>query len=264
MKHAILVMGFGKNASILQQTINILDDNNIDYYIHWDKRYPVPSLKSKYSNIYYLKDRIAVKWGSESQIMAELNLLKEVKKESIYDYVHLISSNDLPLMTKDYFVNFFTKEVYIGFVEPIDNNIIERIKYFYPNVDFRNKFWLARIIKLCSRLFKVNRLKKANLNLKKGSNWFSIKYKYVDKILKSNVKPFLNGFCADELIIQTILGRFENNTYLARYIDWARGTPYSFNKNDIPELKKVLNTKYAFVRKIKDPQIAIKLFEIKK
>lgn len=38
MKHAIMVIGYGENAGVLQETINVLDDSDIDFYIHWDKR----------------------------------------------------------------------------------------------------------------------------------------------------------------------------------------------------------------------------------
>ena len=46
----------------------------------------------------------------------------------------------------------------------------------------------------------------------------------------------------------------------ARYIDWQRGTPYVFTKNDVPELKNVVNTKYAFARKVKDPNLINDIF----
>ena len=36
MRHAIMVIGTGDNASILQKAINYLDDRDIDFFIHWD------------------------------------------------------------------------------------------------------------------------------------------------------------------------------------------------------------------------------------
>lgn len=42
MKHAIMVVGFGNDTSILQKTINILDDTDIDFFIHWDAKYSTP------------------------------------------------------------------------------------------------------------------------------------------------------------------------------------------------------------------------------
>jgi len=70
------------------------------------------------------------------------------------------------------------------------------------------------------------------------------------------------------LLVQTILGRFKNkqidsdddNEQALRYVDWQRGTPYTFTKEDISELKNKLNTCYAFARKVKDPKIVDSLF----
>ena len=44
MKHAILVIGYGNSAEILQKSIDILDSYNIDFFIHWDARYNLPQL----------------------------------------------------------------------------------------------------------------------------------------------------------------------------------------------------------------------------
>lgn len=72
MKHAVCVIGYGNQANILQKTINVLDDKDIDFFIHWDARYKIPSLQSNLSTIYFVKNRIAVKWGGQSQIAATL------------------------------------------------------------------------------------------------------------------------------------------------------------------------------------------------
>ena len=46
--------------AVLQATINHLDDPQIDFYIHWDQRYPLSQLKSSYSKIIFIKERQAV------------------------------------------------------------------------------------------------------------------------------------------------------------------------------------------------------------
>ena len=80
---------------------------------------------------------------------------------------------------------------------------------------------------------------------------------------------FMHGYCADELLVQTILGKFEsqepksdNDNYQAtRYIDWNRGTPYVFTSKDVDELRKKVNTKFAFARKVYDPSIVDAIFK---
>ena len=109
LKHAILVEGHGENANVLQGTINVLDDDDIDFWIHWDKKNKEPILTSKKSKIKFIKQRTNM-WGSDSQILVEKQLLEAVSGLN-YDYVHLISSSDIPLMSRDHFKSFFTKEV---------------------------------------------------------------------------------------------------------------------------------------------------------
>lgn len=47
----------------------------------------------------------------------------------------------------------------------------------------------------------------------------------------------------------------------ARYIDWKRGTPYVFGNKDLSELKNVVNTKYAFARKVNDASLVNEIFK---
>lgn len=273
MRHAICVTGYGNKAEVLQRTIHILDDPDIDFFIHWDKRYNKPNLNSLYSKITFSSKSIAVKWGGQSQILATLILLKTIKSVAkTYDYVHFISDSDIPLMDKEYFKNFFTKDTYIGFDNKItQKEIIKRIGYYYPaNVDFRKSRYLLKIFQFVNEIFEINRLKNNNISkVYKGPNWFSIKYSYIDEIISYyDIKKFLHSYCADELLVQTILGRFKNkqidsdddNEQALRYVDWQRGTPYTFTKEDVPELKSKLNTCYAFARKVKDPKIVDSLF----
>ena len=273
MKHAICVIGYGNNATVLQKTIQILDDKDIDFIVHWDARYNLPALTSKFSKIYFVRRRRSVKWGSSSQIKATLLLLKLVSNLKSYDYVHLISCNDIPLMTKDYFKKFFKAETYIGFSKNFKKKeAMIRVGYYYPaNLDFRKNFFLTGLIQRINKILGTNRLKKfPNINIKKGPQWFSIRSKYIYKILNFNNSVFMHGYCVDELFIQTILSQFESsqikskddNKQALRYIDWKRGTPYVFTINDVDELKHKVNTQYAFARKINDPKVPMLIFNI--
>lgn len=271
MRHAICVIGFGDQASVLQKTINILDNENIDFFVHWDARYKMPRLDSKLSKVFYIKKRIPVKWGDQSQIQATLLLLKSVQMHSFYDYVHLISCNDIPLMTSDYFVNYFTEKTYIGFDDSFPSSEIrKRLGFYYPiNIDFRKHRIIVKIEELGNIILNMNRMRHySNIAFKKGPNWFSIKGEYISEILNFDNSIFMHGYCADELFIQTILGRFEaqeskkdnDNFQAARYIDWNRGTPYVFTSEDVDELRSKVNTQFAFARKVNDPSIVDAIF----
>ncbi|RZM15631.1 glycosyltransferase [Lactobacillus delbrueckii] len=55
IKQAIMVLGYGDNANVLQETIQILDNENIDFFIHWDKKFKKPRLKSSKSKVQFVK-----------------------------------------------------------------------------------------------------------------------------------------------------------------------------------------------------------------
>lgn len=273
MKHAIMVIGSGE-YDVLQKTINVLDDYDIDFFIHWDAKFELPKLVSIKSKIFYAP-RIKVNWGTDTQIKAELILINEVlKHKDTYDYLHLISESDIPLMDANYFKEFFTKEAYIGFIPEIKNAEINRIKYFYPisNINIRTKPKIIFIIKLINKLLRINRLKKyPSVKIEKGVNWFSINNHLAQEVKNNqNLDMFMNSFLGDEIFMQTIFSRLkptktdEINEYdlAARYIDWERGTPYTFELKDLPELKSLINTKYAFSRKVKDAVVVKELFDV--
>ncbi|WP_143437065.1 beta-1,6-N-acetylglucosaminyltransferase [Lactobacillus gallinarum] len=276
MKHAIMVIGYGEEAKVLQETINILDDKDIDFFIHWDKKYTKPILRKSKSKIYYISNPISVKWGSSSLIKATIMLMEKVEKSpQCYDYAHLISSNDIPLMTKGYFKSFFTKEAYIGFSRYDKKEygaILERVKFYYPdNIDFRKHPIIYNFCTLINKALHINRLNNySNLHICKGSEWFSIKADLIKDILDYKyLSNFFHGNCADEIFIPTIFSDWKNtkiseNRQAARYIDWNRGTPYTFTLEDKNELNSKINTQYAFARKVVDPELPKCLFELKK
>ena len=117
-KQAILIIAHN-NLEILKKNILILDNSNIDFYIHIDKKSSIEindilkdnQLLDLKSNIYIYKE-ISVYWGGYSQIQVELFLLKQAiinsnNKSFEYGHLHLISGVDLPLVNSDYFVRFF-------------------------------------------------------------------------------------------------------------------------------------------------------------
>ena len=47
----------------------------------------------------------------------------------------------------------------------------------------------------------------------------------------------------------------------ARYIDWKRGNPYVFTLKDVTELRSVINTRYAFARKIESSKVIKEVYK---
>lgn len=272
LKHAIMIIGYGKKYNVMNETIKHFDDNDIDFFIHWDARYPLPKIITQKSKVFFVKDRIAVKWGSSTQIIATKKLLNLVyKNQRSYDYVHLISCNDIPLMTLEYFKNFFTRDFYVGFSSINSAQVRERVKYWYPkNMDFRKNMEIKRCFTVLNKILRINRLNKyPNLKIMKGPQWFSIKAQYIKAIINFNDFIFLHGYCVDELFMQTIIANMgyipsnksiDDNTQAARYIDWQRGNPYIFKESDVSELRKKIDTCYAFARKVNDSNLVSEIF----
>lgn len=280
MRHAIMIMGYG-SGEIVQETINILDDYDIDFFIHWDKKFKIPNFVSEKSSIYYLKNRKDVHWGTDMQTIVERNLMMAVYKEKKYDYVHLISSNDMPLMTPDYFKKFFDNKPYaIGFLSYLDKYRYRRMAGYYPIRHLNLKsgiryFLIVKNIEYLNRIFHINRVK--NKPLEKGCNWFSMKIGYVKKVLEfDDFGMFKHTFTGDEFYIQTILHELKpknieekydyysddyrmtkSSAMACRYIDWmkGRGKPYVFQQSDVKFLSNIVNTHFAFGRKLDDHNI---------
>lgn len=263
-----MVLGSGNDARVLQKLIKHFDDSEIDFFIHWDLKYNLPKLIARKSRIIFIP-RIKVYWGTSSQIWAEKRLLENIwKSKKNYDYVHFISSTDIPLMTTEYFKSFFNKNLYLGY-SPQNKKDRQRLSFYYPidHLNIRNHGFFIRTIEVINEVLHIDRLKDRGITPMKGPNWFSIRSTFLPKIINyDNMDIFNHSFLGDETYLQTILGDYRpnqlenDNEMAARYIDWQRGTPYTFTKKDIPELKRVVNTKFAFARKVSNPDLIDEIF----
>lgn len=184
-KHAYLIIAH-HHLQQLKVLLELLDDERNDIYLHVDKKSQMlkgQDLSSclKKSKLYLLES-LSVGWGDYNMIQCELRLLSEAIKGS-YAYYHLISGVDLPLKTQDEIHAFFEEHEgteFIQFNDPkIKKEYIDRIKYyhFFQHLLGRNQgFWnyLERISIKIQKILKVNRLSQSNMEIQKGTNWFSI------------------------------------------------------------------------------------------
>jgi hypothetical protein len=279
MTHAILVEGSGKDSTVLQSTISVLDDPAIDFFIHWDAKFPQPSgLYAKYSKIYFISP-IKVYWGGDSQIKATIKLIKYVMHRSKkYDYLHLISSSDIPLMTPNYFKRFFTHQVYLGFDDSKDYSW--RVKYYYPHllieiVAKTQAWWIITFWRKLQSKLGISR--NNELTIMKGCNWWSIRSDVIYKVLDYDISKFNYSFCGDEIFMQTILDHsfdrgnskfISDSKQAARFTFWDLHNKSNkkkyFDLTDITSLERLVNTNFAFLRKVNDKRLAEKLFKINK
>ena len=198
-------------------------------------------------------------------------LIKKVMEcDEEYTYLHLISGADMPLKSARFIYDFFEKNSGKEFVHFATNDIpqkkLEWVKYYHPCMKkIRNNFLFINIerISVCiQKMLHIDRIRKYNnYRFMTGANWFSITNELAQYILskeKEIEKMFKHTRSADEIFIQTIIynSKFKDNLYYKlfddnyeacmRYIDWNRGTPYVFLKENYDEL---INSNFLFARK---------------
>lgn len=263
--HAYMIIAHNQ-FELLERLIKALDDERNDIYIHIDskvKDFDFEHFKSlvKYSKLYFT-DRISITWGDFSQVKCEMLLIRAAvgneNPEKPYSYYHLISGVDLPIKSNDEIHAFFEGNKGKEFVHFTSSEVtdasVNRIKYYHLFRKKRNMLYkiLAQLVLRVQMLFGVNRLKGKNISVQKGCNWFSITgdfAHYIDDNMQKYEKLFSYSYCCDEVFIQTVLvnSPFKDKLYMpncnnnhlacARLIDWERGNPYVFRKEDYDLIK---------------------------
>lgn len=256
----------------LMLLLKMLNSYENDLYVHIDKKTKVDNIRSidfsfiDKSRLFFI-DRINVQWGGYSQINAEINLLKSAIKNHNYVYYHLISGNCVPLKCNKDIMEFFKAHRGTEFIS-FDNAEGYEYRYQYYHIlqelvgRKKNLYWILSIINLYIQKF-LNIHRNVDLEIGKGSNWFSITDDLARYIVQNEnwiEKTFKNTIACDEIFLQTIVkksaflpmvysleNRKINHHSNLRYLDWNRGNPYVFQKDDVPEL---LSSGMMYARKV--------------
>ena len=271
LKHAYLILAH-KTDFTFYSLLRLIDDDRNDIFIHMDvknQEYSEELVKKtiSYSGIYFTK-RTNVTWGGYSQINAELLLLKKALVVGKYQYYHLISGEDLPIKTQDYIHSFFDKINGKQLIRYENNNFLyqDRIRYFYffqEKIGRNNKYLIFDLLNRISLKTqkKLDIFRSKKIVFRKGTNWFSITDELAAYIVSKErwiKKTFSYSLCCDEVFIQTIVynSMFVNGLYdykfdnsldsIMRLIDWNRGNPYVYQKEDFDEL---MNSDMLWARK---------------
>ena len=264
LRHAYLIM-IHEDSLVLKRLIQLLDDENSDFYIHVDRHgafvdgEKLQKLVKKSKVFIYRKYRVY--WGTNSITNAELYLLKQALKGK-YDYYHVLSGADLPIKPKEKIQQFFEENngkefIHFG-TKQYQQDIQQRynVYHFFSKQLGRKrdkKIWvdLETYSLAAQRRFHIDRIKKKTFSFYGGANWCSITSGLAAYAVR-NYPKYKRAFWAtqisDEAIWQTIVmdSPFRENLYIAgfdnnynaclRYIDWNRGTPYVFQNGDFDEL----------------------------
>ncbi len=292
MKLFFLIVCHKNTPSLLYNLRKFATFKNSQVLIHIDKKsnFTEKELVSA-DNLKYMKERLNVRWGSISQVIATYKMLNMIKNED-FDYVSLMSGEDLFIRSEDEFILFLNQhesKEFIG-VQKSNNkfyNPRNRFMYRYSSSFFNfNPSVFTKFSKILNTfLFKLGFLKNNKTipydEFYKGSNWFTVSKQAVGLIIKEiDEKNLLNyfkdSFCIDEVIFQTILinNGFQTKFYLVndnatdnkmslRYINWIDGPEYPkiLNKKD---LIQKFDSDIFFVRKVTSELNESELFTLLK
>lgn len=281
MKLAFLIQAH-KSFNQLEKLICYLNKDDCDIYVHIDLKSEnlysqLKNIQKKYKRLFLIENRKNVIWSGFSQIEATLEMLKLANLKK-YDYISLISGEDLLIKSMDEFKMFLKKNKGKEFIEfeNIGNKKWRLKKYSFFREDLNNRKLIYRILDNLIRVLQVRSLERKNLlyfsELYKGSQWFTLTGLAIEYILsfidnnKSIIKDFKYTACPDEHFFQTILlnSNFKNsciNNNL-RYIDWhdCKNSPRILQIHDFERLNF---SNYFFARKFEqslDKEIIDKIY----
>ena len=232
-KHAYMIIAHNE-FELLEILVRLLDDPRNDIYIHIDakvKNFDFAYFKQlvQKSKLEFTPRRLSVTWGHSSQVMTELLLLQTAvngeNSAEPYAYFHLLSGVDLPIKSNDEIHAFFAENQGKEFVNfernTASSSAVARLRYYHLFRKKRNQTnkIFAQIVLRLQIALHVNRLRGKNLVIQKGTNWFSITRDSAKYILTKEAeikKIFAYSYCADELLVQTLLinSPFKENLYL--------------------------------------------------
>lgn len=264
--HAYMIIAHNQ-FELLEKLILSLDDVRNDIYIHIDakaKDFDFEHFKSltKHSKVVFTDERMNITWGDFSQVKCEMVLLKTAvsndNPENQYTYYHLLSGADLPIKSNDEIHRFFDENSGKEFIHYTDRSnpalAENRLRYYHFFRSRRNLLCkiLAQLALRVQKVFRVNRLKKSKIIPQKGCNWFSITGElahYTVDNLAEYENLFKFSYCGDETFIQTVAENspYKDNLFMpdckndhfacVRLIDWERGNPYIWRKEDYDIIK---------------------------
>ncbi|MGT2928824.1 beta-1,6-N-acetylglucosaminyltransferase [Streptococcus dentasini] len=289
-KHAYLIMAHA-NFKQLALLVSLLDDTSNDIFIHIDAKAPFTKndenlIKSacKHSDL-TITAREAIYWGGFSQVRAELLLFKAAQAHDHYEFYHLLSGADLPIVSQKKMHHFFNDHKGQVFLSRMtlegDPENINRLKYYHfferftprtiPGIVGKGLFKIYRFLEVSiQKILRINLLKKFDLIPMKASQWVSLPDDVVRTLLKNEewvLKTFGRTFIPDEVFLPIFLDKFGFNERIfnaavnhntrdefqanLRFVNWWDGNPYVWtgSQEDRKELRRIRDEGYFFSRK---------------
>ncbi|MEQ7216573.1 beta-1,6-N-acetylglucosaminyltransferase [Enterococcus asini] len=275
-RHAYLIIA-NKNFDQLQILLELLDNEQNDIYLLIDKKSSnIPDSFSVINSNLFVLPQIPIYWGEYSQVQAEINLLKESTKYH-YQYFHLISGQDLPIVSQGKIHDFFDKHPNKIFLTYSKNSSEKKLDERSKTHLFRKHYRVAEYTGFKQTLLKTYRkLERLFLFFQKPkykinnhvSTWFSIDEETANLIVSNEdwiFRNFSTGYLVDEIFIPALIDKYQlhHKVYDAtpvqdkpeefqgnlRYINWWDGQPYIWTIDDVDQIKFGKEIGHLFSRK---------------
>lgn len=258
-----------------ERMIKNMRHEDFDFYIHVDKKIDIePYLFLRdLPHVYFLKNRIDVKWAAFDTVKATFEGIKEIIATGIkYNFINLLSGQDYPIKSAKTIANFLRQNIGKEFLSFRDikkdweEGLIRMENYFLSSYKFKGKHLLEKAINF------IMPKRKFPYDLRPyGRSMFwmlspEAAIFVVEKVEKDEKLQTFFSLCwgSDEFVFQTILmnSHFKehiiNNNY--RYIDWSLGgaSPKILDENDF---EKVSQSNSLFMRKVRVTE-SLKLMDL--
>ena len=217
MKLAILIMAhrLPKQVALL---CNCLLHNDIDIYIHIDKKIDDSSFKSLINtpNTFFIHNRTSTEWGAFSIVDTIINCYVEIMDRYKYDYICNISGQDFPIKTMTQLIHNVKEKYGCEFIEniPFSNenewwkeNARRVQTYSFINLNFIGKYRIEKVINFIMPKRKAPK----NILFSGNSGWFCLSCKAISFLIttfkqdKKLTKFFQYVWGADEIYFSTVL-----------------------------------------------------------
>lgn len=237
-----------KSPQQINLLIDRLTDEHVEFFLHVDKKSGIEEQIIHREDIHFVEQPVDVQWGHYGQIECILKCFELIRASGNYNYVHIISGQDLPLASNKVIADFFKEHEGQEFVKHLQLpneaemwGCLYRVSVYYPRFlvsrakavsEIRNRYinlvmsvpWLKRSLKdLPEALYK-------------GSNWMSLTGGCMQYILEfiaehpGYVRLFRNSFCGDEIFFHSIIlnSKYKDNVIneIKRYTDWDTGPEF--------------------------------------
>lgn len=257
-RHAVLILAHTQ-PQLLRLLVGALDSPHIDVFVHMDEASPLQGhhLSCRHSALHVMRGRAA--WAGFSLVTAEFRLLEAALRADSYDYLHLISGQDLPLVTPADLRERLAgrHEQFIGRTPARDGDADWKVRYWHPFADSR-RYRTSVVLKgtrraavAAQRMMHVDRLSPMNLQPRHGSQWFSITAAFARWLLDRRQwaqRAFQYAITSDELLLPTMWATLHPPFELSserdqnlRWINWdpvREPGPRTITMADVPEVTR--------------------------